>query len=192
MIRKICPLIPVILLWVNLIYGFTLDISNSLSQVEFVLPVNGISVLPYINFSWLHINFSWLQVLTNGLMLVFITYSFYILARLNEAVCIKRYWYLYLHRIFGISIILVCSLPSWWPWFWALWDTAHGYHVIMLTNKFSLMTAILMPYPAMLCIWLLWRRQVQKKQNLQNQPGFEEDQEENVTDNQNIQQKPSQ
>lgn len=152
---RIWRILPVLVLWLDLLYGFVLNIGSSLSQVPAALPVSALPVSP-------NIAFSWLQVLTNGVMLLTLSYAFVTLMQLNRAVSLGLFWPLTAGRIFGLCVVLVFSLPSWWQWFYAICDTLRGEAVIAWRPWRYLVTTLLLPYPAALCLRLLcgrrWRR----------------------------------
>lgn len=132
-------------------YGFVLNIEASLTTAQQTLPQQGLAATP-------NIAFSWLQVVTNGVMVVLISYALLILVRLNQYVLRDKFWSVTPRRFFALCIILAFSLPSWWQWTWAIVDEVQGQHVIDGQNKGYLITAILMPYPAALCLWRLWHK----------------------------------
>lgn len=144
-------IVPLIVLWLDLMYGCLLNINASVVAARQTWPPQGLPVSPDIAFNWL-------QVITNGLMVLLISYVFMILIRFNWYVLHDKFWPITLRRLFALCIILAFSLPSWWQWGLAIKDMLEGRPVIDWHNKRYLVVALMMPYPAALCLWLLWRR----------------------------------
>ncbi|WP_143557880.1 hypothetical protein [Snodgrassella communis] len=142
---------PLLLLWLDLIYGFGLNIVASISLEPTPVPRNNLPVSPEIAFSWL-------QVIANGGMVLTLSFTFYILLQLNRAVQRHQFWPLTPVRVAALLIVLAFSLPAWWQWLWALWALVHGQNVIEWHNLHYLMVSILLLYPAGLCLHLLWIR----------------------------------
>lgn len=142
---------PLLLLWLDLVYGFILNLSASITLDHTSLPQSGLPVTPDIAFSWL-------QVITNGGIVLVISVALFILLQLNRAVDEQTPWPFTPVRIAAIMIILVFSLPAWWQWLSALWAFLHGRIVIDWHNLRYLCVAILLLYPGWLCIRLLLAR----------------------------------
>jgi hypothetical protein len=146
---------PLLLLWLDLIYSFILNIVASISLQQTPAPQNSLPLSPDIAFSWL-------QVITNGGMILTLSLAFYILLQLNRAVQQHKDWPMTPARIAALLIVLAFSLPAWWQWLWALWALAHGQAVVEWHNLHYLIVSILLLYPAYLCLRLLWIRYRQR------------------------------
>lgn len=146
---------PLLLLWLDLIYSFILNIVASISMEQTPVPRNSLPVSPDIAFSWL-------QVIANGGMVFILSLAFRTLLQLNRAVQQQQIWPLTLLRTAALLIVLAFSLPAWWQWSWALWSLAHGQLVIDWHNLHYLIVSILLLYPAPLCLRLLWIRSRQQ------------------------------
>jgi hypothetical protein len=146
---------PLLLLWLDLIYSFILNIVASVSLQQTPAPQNSLPLSPDIAFSWL-------QVITNGGMILTLSLAFYILLQLNRAVQQHKDWPMTPARIAALLIVLAFSLPAWWQWLWALWALAHGQAVVEWHNLHYLIVSILLLYPAYLCLRLLWIRYRQR------------------------------
>ncbi|WP_100124039.1 hypothetical protein [Snodgrassella alvi] len=146
---------PLLLLWLDLIYSFILNIVASVSLQQTPAPQNSLPLSPDIAFSWL-------QVITNGGMILTLSLAFYILLQLNRAVQQHKDWPMTPARIAALLIVLAFSLPAWWHWLWALWALAHGQAVVEWHNLHYLIVSILLLYPAYLCLRLLWIRYRQR------------------------------
>lgn len=143
---------PLFLLWLDLVYGFVLNLSASINFDRTPLQQNDLPLSPDIAFSWL-------QVITNGGLVLVISVALYILLQLNRAVIENKPWPFTPLRIAAIMIILVFSLPAWWQWISAIWNFAHGRIIVDWHNFRYLTVAILLLYPGLLCVWLLFARQ---------------------------------
>lgn len=148
------------LIWLDMLYGLILNISRSLSLDKTVTQADRLEMAPDIAFRWL-------QVLSDGGMIVVMSFAFLILIQLNRAVKTATPWPLNPERVMGLALILAFSVPAWWHWFWALWDLFHGYMVISWHNMRYLMVTLLLPYPAWLCLRCLVVRQQQRRYHVE-------------------------
>ena len=98
---------PILLLWLDLIYGFILNLSSSITLDNTGMAPNGLPIAPEIAFSWL-------QVITNGGIVLVISCAFHILMSLNRAVAEQKPWPFTPLRMAAIMVVLVFSLPAWW------------------------------------------------------------------------------
>ena len=142
---------PILLLWLDLIYGFILNLSSSITLDNTGMAPNGLPIAPEIAFSWL-------QVITNGGIVLVISCAFYILMSLNRAVAEQKPWPFTPLRMAAIMVVLVFSLPAWWQWLCAIWAFFHNRIVVDWHNLRYLSVAILLLYPGGLCIRLLFAR----------------------------------
>ncbi|WP_100138052.1 hypothetical protein [Snodgrassella alvi] len=155
---------PLLLLWLDLIYSFILNIVASISLEQTPASQNSLPVSPDIAFSWL-------QVIANGGMVLTLSFAFSILLQLNRAVQQHQSWPMTPVRISALLIVLAFSLPAWWQWLWALWALVHGQMVVEWHNLRYLIVSILLLYPACLCLRLLWIRHRQHK-NIDDSDNF--------------------
>ncbi len=142
---------PLWLLLLDLVYAFGRNLAAGASLQQSALPDRGLPVAPEIAFNGL-------QVLANGGMLLLLGWSFWVLMRLNRAVLDHSPWPLTPLRILALLLVLSFSLPAWWHWFWAIWDLMHGQLTVAWQNPRYLAVALLMPYPAWLCLRRLSQR----------------------------------
>lgn len=148
-------ILPLWLLWLDMMYGFVLNLASSLSLGGGNLPKSGLPVAPEIAFSWL-------QVLVNGVIITIISWALWTLRQLHRTVVRQQPWPLGMTRILALATLLAFSLPAWWHWLWALGDLLLGRAVVDWHNPRYLATALLLLYPAPLCLWcLFWRRKQQ-------------------------------
>lgn len=154
MFRRLLRTWPIYFLWFDLVYGFVLNLIASINLDHAFLPTSGLPVAPDIAFSWL-------QVITNGGMVLVISVALFVLLQLNRAVMEQKPWPFSPLRVAAMMIILVFSLPAWWQWVCALWDLMHGKLVVDWNNLRYLIVAILLLYPGLLCVWLLFARRRQ-------------------------------
>ena len=149
---------PVLLLWLDMAYGFALNVLGSLALSGSNLPKDGLPVAPEIAFNGL-------QVLANGGMILIVSWGFWCLWQLSRSVARQQPWPIGVLRALGLATVLAFSLPSWWHWLWALWDLLHGNMVVAWHNPRYLVVALLMPYPAALCLRSLYRHWRHRPQN---------------------------
>lgn len=142
---------PLMLLWLDLIYSFILNIGASVSLEQTPASGNSLPLSPDIAFSWL-------QVIANGGMVLTLSFAFIVLLQLNRAMQQHQFWPLTPVRIAALLIVLAFSLPAWWQWLWAGWALAHGQIVVEWHNLRYLIVSILLLYPAYLCLRLMWIR----------------------------------
>lgn len=155
--KKWGGIMPVVLLWLDMVYGFGLNLFNSLALNGGDLPKDGLPVAPDIAFSGL-------QLVANGGMIVIISWGFWTLWQLHRGVVQQQIKPIGIMCSLGIITVLAFSLPAWWHWLWAIADLLQGQLVVAWHNPRYLAVALLMPYPAALCLWCLYRRQRQKSQ----------------------------
>lgn len=161
MVWRIFGIGPVVLIWLDMLYGLLLNLSRSLSLDKTVTQANRLDMAP-------NVAFRWLQVLSDGGMIVVMSFAFLILLQLNRAVKTATPWPLNAERVMGLALVLAFSLPAWWHWFWALWDFLHGYMTINWQNLRYLVVTLLLPYPAWLCLRCLIVRQQQRSRPIEN------------------------
>ena len=68
MLKRLLAVWPLWILWLDLLYGFFLNMGKSLSMGRAISPKSGLPLSPDIAFSWL-------QVLANGGMIVAISFN---------------------------------------------------------------------------------------------------------------------
>lgn len=135
-----------------MVYGFALNLISSLSLPDSSSTHTGLPVAPDIAFSWL-------QVLVNGGMIIVISAGLFTLLRMEKHTSQGHIWPLSMMRLLGLGIVLAFSLPALWHGLAAAWQLIQGQWVIAWQNPRYLAVAMLMPYPALLCLWCVYRRQ---------------------------------
>lgn len=152
--KRLFSALPIWAVLADMLYGFGLNIMQSFALDREKLPADGLPVTPEIAFSSL-------QVLANGSMIAVIGWGLLVLLRLNTALARRAVMHISPARAFGLTAVLAFSLPSLWEWFWALSALAGGTPAaVSFDNPRYLLTALCLPYIALLCIWYLtaWYR----------------------------------
>lgn len=151
--KRLFAALPVWAVLADMLYGFGLNIMQSFALGQEKLPADGLPVSPEIAFSGL-------QVLANGGMIAVIGFGLLVLLRLNAAVVRRTATPIGPASTLGLVAVLAFSLPSLWEWFWALAALIGGTPAISFDNPRYLLTALCLPYIALLCICRLaaWYR----------------------------------
>ncbi len=139
---------PVWLLLLDLWFGVALNISQSLHATPAIrggeLPMSP------------DIAFNWLQVLANAGMAAVVSFGLAVLLGLNRHVIRQKNYPIGAFRSLGLLIVLAYSLPAAWGLLWQLFGLLQGQWHGSVRNLRYLAVAVLMPYPAGLCVYRLW------------------------------------
>ncbi|MDO5638258.1 MAG: hypothetical protein Q4G28_00115 [Neisseria sp.] len=147
--QRILTSLPVWVVLADMVYGFVLNILQSLNLTEANLPKDGLPVSPDIAFSGL-------QVLANGGMIAIIGFGLLVLLQLNRTVLQGKILTIGVFRALGLLAVLAFSLPSLWEWSWALLRFAGGGDTIAFGNPRYLLVALCQPFIALLCLLRLF------------------------------------
>ena len=142
--RRFLSSIPIWIVLADMVYGFTLNVTQSLnSRHSAPTSSDGLPLTPDIAFNSL-------QTLSNGGMILIIGFGLVVLLQLNRTVLKKQI----------LPIVLAFSIPSLWEWFWALIRLTGGESVLNFSNIRYLITSICLPLIALTCIFRLfgWSR----------------------------------
>ena len=151
LMKRVWSTWPVYLLLADLIYGFGLNLADSLSLRDSGLKAGaGLPVAPEIAFSGL-------QAVANGGMVAVMVWACWHLLQLNRHVLQKQYRALGPWRLTALGVVLAFSLPAWWHGLWAVWDLLQGRLTVAWDNPRYLVFFLLQPYPAALCLLRLWQ-----------------------------------
>lgn len=143
--KRLFAALPVWAVLADMLYGFGLNVMQSFALGQDKLPADGLPVTPEIAFSGL-------QVLANGGMIALIGFGLLVLLRLNAAVARQTAMPIGPASSLGLVAVLAFSLPSLWEWFWALAALIGGTPAVSFDNPRYLLTALCLPYIALLCL----------------------------------------
>ena len=148
--KRILTSLPVWFVLVDMIYGFALNISQSLNLHQSSNTTDdGLTVTPDIAFNSL-------QLLSNGGMILIIGFGLIILLQLNRTVLAKQVLPIGIFRTLGLLAVLAFSLPALWEWMWAIFALASGHMTFNFNNPRYLVTAFCLPLIAVLCLTRLF------------------------------------
>ncbi len=152
--RQFLSSIPIWIVLADMVYGFTLNVTQSLnSRHSAPSSSDGLPLTPDIAFNSL-------QTLSNGGMILIIGFGLVVLLQLNRTVLKKQILPIGVFRTLGLLAVLAFSIPSLWEWFWALIRLTGGESVLNFSNIRYLITSICLPLIALTCIFRLfgWSR----------------------------------
>lgn len=137
--------LPVWLVSADMVYGFVLNLLQSVALGQEKLPADGLPVAPAIAFSGL-------QVVANGGMILLIGFGFFVLWRLDHYLRRQQLMTMGVVQVIGLLIVAAFSFPAVWEWGWAIWSLLNGRWVVSLANWRYLVVALCQPAIAWLCI----------------------------------------
>ena len=143
--KRIISALPVWVVLVDMLYGFVLNVLQSLDLNKQGLPKDGLPVAPDIAFSGL-------QVVANGGMVLATGLGLLVLLRLNRTVLQRKVIRIGMLQSFGLLTVLVFTAPALWEWAWALLSLAQGQQVVSLANPRYLIVALCLPWVGLLCL----------------------------------------
>ncbi|MDO4998438.1 MAG: hypothetical protein Q4E16_07345 [Neisseria sp.] len=141
--------LPVWIVLLDMVYGFGLNISQSVITSSESLPADGLAVSPAIAFDGL-------QVLANGGMVLIIGFGLLVLLRLNRTVLHGVAMQLGVFSVLGLIAVAAFALPSWWEWLWSIAGLLGGTPTISWSNPRYLLVALCLPWVAALLVWRLF------------------------------------
>lgn len=133
--------LPIWVVLADMIYGLCLNVAQSMSLRQ--TATNDITP---------DIAFNGLQLVSNGGMVLIIGFGLAVLLQLNRTVLKREILPIGIFRVLGLVAVLAFSAPSLWQWFWTLIDLASGREVLNLNNIRYLVTALCLPFIALLCL----------------------------------------
>ena len=145
--RRFLSSIPIWIVLADMVYGFTLNITQSLnSRHSAPTSSDGLPLTPDIAFNSL-------QTLSNGGMILIIGFGLVVLLQLNRTVLKKQILPIGVFRTLGLLAVLAFSIPS-------LIRLTGGERVLNFSNIRYLITSICLPLIALTCIFRLfgWSR----------------------------------
>ncbi len=151
--KRVWTSLPVWVVLADMVFGFVLNIFQSLNLQRADLPNDGLPVSPEIAFGGL-------QVLANGGMILVVGFGLLVLLKLNRTVLAGEILPLGVFRTLGLLAVLLFSVPSVWEWFWALAGLLGGKPLVSFDDVRYLLVAFCQPLIAFLCVWRLagWSR----------------------------------
>lgn len=143
--KRLLAWLPVWLVSADMVYGFVLNLMQSIALGQEKLPADGLPVAPAIAFSGL-------QVVANGGMILLVGFGFAMLWRLDRRLRHGELMTMDVLPVLGLLIVLVFSVPSVWEWGWAVWSLLGGRLTVAFDNWHYLVVALCQPCIAYMCI----------------------------------------
>lgn len=159
--KRILSSLPIGIILIDMLYGFALNISQSL-QPHQSNPINDdLPVSPDIAFDSL-------QTISNGGMILIIGFGLVVLLQLNYSVLKKQVLSIGIFRTLGLLAVLAFSIPSLYEWFWALAGLLTGKDFFNFSNPRYFIVSLCQPIIAVLCLIRLFNwYTLQKKTSIQ-------------------------
>lgn len=146
--KRLLASLPILLVLADMVYGFILNILQSLNTNHTSKPSDGLPVSPDIAFNGL-------QAISNGSMILIIGFGLFTLLTLQQSVSQQKAFSLGIFRILGLISVLAFTLPSLWQWGWALIQLATGNNMLNISSPRYLIVALCQPLIALSCLWNL-------------------------------------
>ncbi len=166
--KRIMSALPVWIVLADMVYGFVLNIVQSLDLNKQSLPKDGLPLAPDIAFSGL-------QVLVNGGMVLVIGLGLLVLLRLNRTVLQGKIMRIGVLQTLGLLAVLAFGLPAVWEWFGAIAGLLSGQQTVSFANPRYLLVAVCLPWVGLLCVIRLfgWYRLHQRGHTPADNPPME-------------------
>ena len=149
MMKRILTALPVWVVLCDMLYSIGLNLSQSLNLTQTNPLHEGLPVSPTIAFSSL-------QVIANGSMVLLIGFGLVVLLQLNRFTAQKWILPIGVFRSLGLLAVLAFSIPSLWEWMWAFHTITQGTNPFNFSNPRYLLTALCLPFIALLCLYRLY------------------------------------
>ena len=143
---RLLSALPIGVVLADLVYGFVLNVLQGLDLQRAVPDSEGVlAVTPDIAFNSL-------QIVANGGMSAVVGFGWVVLFLLNRSVLRRQVLEIGIFRTLGLVAVLAFSVPSVWEWANALLSLMRGVDVVNTGNARYVLTALCMPWLAVLCV----------------------------------------